>query len=179
MPDVYLGLGSNVGDRLAHLQRAVVKLAKTAGIQVTNLSSVYETEPVGVTDQGWFLNAVVQLQTTLTAAILLAHTQGIERDLGRVMTRRWGPRIIDLDILLYGKARVKTSTLEIPHPEICQRAFVMIPLLELDAEIELPDGTGISTCLARLSSTQHVRLYAPPTALHAGPTASPAPTLPT
>jgi 2-amino-4-hydroxy-6-hydroxymethyldihydropteridine diphosphokinase len=169
MPDVYLGLGSNVGDRLAHLRRAVGKLAMTAGIQVTKLSSVYETEPVGVTDQGWFLNAAVELHTTLPAEALLEHTQGIERDLGRVVTQRWGPRIIDLDILLYGNARVKTATLEIPHPEIGNRAFVMIPLLELDSDLALPDGTGISTCLARLSSTPHVRVYAPPTALHSGP----------
>jgi 2-amino-4-hydroxy-6-hydroxymethyldihydropteridine diphosphokinase len=173
VPEVYVGLGSNVGDRLAHLRCAVGKLAMTAGVQVTKLSSVYETEPVGVTDQEWFLNAAVQLHTQLSAAALLAQTQGIERDLGRVVTRRWGPRRIDLDILLYGKARVQTTTLAIPHPEICQRAFVMIPLLELDADLTLPDGTGLSTCLARLSAAQCVRVYAPSTALGFAPTSSP------
>lgn len=168
MPEVYVGLGSNMGDRLRHLQRAVGKLAMTDGVEVTKLSAVYETEPVGVTDQGWFLNAAVQLHTTLSAETLLAQTQGIERDLGRVVTHRWGPRSIDLDILLYGNARVKTATLEIPHPEIRHRAFVMIPLLDLAPHLALPDGTAISTCLADLSPPQGVTIFAPPTALQPG-----------
>jgi 2-amino-4-hydroxy-6-hydroxymethyldihydropteridine diphosphokinase len=173
MPKVYLGLGSNVGDRLAHLRRAVGRLQASERVRVTKLSSVYETEPVGATDQGWFLNAAVELHTTLSAEALLERTQGIERDLGRVVTRRWGPRIIDLDILLYGKACIKTATLQIPHPEIRHRAFVMVPLLELDPHLALPDGTALDLCLARLSPPQRVYVYAPPTALAPGATPSP------
>ena len=169
VPKSYLGLGSNIGDRLAHLRRAIGSLEATAGVQVTKLSSVFETEPVGVTDQEWFLNAAVEIRTNLSAEVLLERTQAIERELGRVATRHWGPRLIDLDILLYGKACVKTAALEIPHPEIQHRAFVMIPLLELDPHLALPDGTAISSCLTRLSSPQHLAVYAPPTALRPGP----------
>jgi 2-amino-4-hydroxy-6-hydroxymethyldihydropteridine diphosphokinase len=132
---------------------------------VTKLSSVYETEPVGVSEQEWFLNATVEIHTNLSAEALLEQTQRIERDLGRVVTRRWGPRVIDLDILLYGSVCVKTPTLEVPHPEIRHRAFVMLPLLELDPGLTLPDGTAISACLAQLPSPQHLHVYAAPTVL--------------
>jgi 2-amino-4-hydroxy-6-hydroxymethyldihydropteridine diphosphokinase len=168
MPKGYLGLGSNVGERLEYLRRAVGRLKATAGIRVMKLSAVYETEPVGVTDQGWFLNAAVEIHTSLSAEALLYCTQEIERDLGRVVTRRWGPRVIDLDILLFGNARVQTATLQIPHPELRNRAFVMIPLLELDPDLALPDGTSIGACLAALPSRPCVRVYAPPTALDPG-----------
>jgi 2-amino-4-hydroxy-6-hydroxymethyldihydropteridine diphosphokinase len=172
MPSAYIGLGSNVGERLEHLRQAVDRLHATAEVRVTKRSSVYETEPVGVTDQRWFLNAVVAIQTDLSAAALLDRTQGIEREIGRVATRRWGPRIIDLDLLLYGKMHIKTASLEIPHPQICHRAFVMIPLLELEPDLTLPDGTPIRACLAALSSRQCVRVYAPPMALEWRPEAS-------
>jgi 2-amino-4-hydroxy-6-hydroxymethyldihydropteridine diphosphokinase len=160
-----IGLGSNVGDRLQFLQRAVKHLGETIGVQVRDVSSVYETEPVGPAAQAWFLNAVVAVDTSLTPVTLLQQTQAIERALGRETTYHWGPRTIDLDILLYGDTQVNTATLTIPHAELCQRAFVMIPLLELVPGLVLPDGTEVSACLSRLMPPQQVRLFASAAAL--------------
>jgi 2-amino-4-hydroxy-6-hydroxymethyldihydropteridine diphosphokinase len=165
MGRAYIGLGSNVGDRLKSLRCALAYLEEMAGTRMTKVSSVYETEPVGVPEQAWFLNAVVELDTTLSAEALLQGTQAIERALGRVRTRRWGPRTIDLDILLYGDLQVKTDSLEIPHPELCRRAFVMIPLLELDPGASLPDSTAVSACLAQLRTHEEVRHFARAAAL--------------
>ncbi|HSF30903.1 MAG TPA: 2-amino-4-hydroxy-6-hydroxymethyldihydropteridine diphosphokinase [Candidatus Tectomicrobia bacterium] len=161
----FIGLGSNVGDRLGFLQQAVMRLREVAGVQVTKASSVYETEPVGPVDQAWFLNAVVEVETSLSPHALLDQTQQIERGLGRDTTYRWGPRTIDLDILLHDDIQVKTATLEIPHAELCHRAFVMIPLLELDPDLSLPDGTVVKLCLNTLTESQQVRIFAPPPAL--------------
>jgi 2-amino-4-hydroxy-6-hydroxymethyldihydropteridine diphosphokinase len=160
-----IGLGSNVGDRLQFLQRAVKQLGETIGVQVRDVSSVYETEPVGPAAQAWFLNAVVAADTSLKPVTLLQQTQAIERALGRETTYHWGPRTIDLDILLYGDTQVNTATLTIPHAELCQRAFVMIPLLELVPGLVLPDGTEVSACLSRLMPPQQVRLFASAAAL--------------
>jgi 2-amino-4-hydroxy-6-hydroxymethyldihydropteridine diphosphokinase len=160
-----IGLGSNVGDRLQFLQRAVKQLGETIGVQVRDVSSVYETEPVGPAAQAWFLNAVVAVDTSLNPVTLLQLTQAIERALGRETTYHWGPRTIDLDILLYGNTQVNTATLTIPHAELCQRAFVMIPLLELVPGLVLPDGTEVSACLSRLMPPQQVRLFASAAAL--------------
>jgi 2-amino-4-hydroxy-6-hydroxymethyldihydropteridine diphosphokinase len=162
---VYIGLGSNVGDRLQFLQRAVKHLGETIGVQVRDVSTVYETEPVGPAAQRWFLNAVVAVDTRLSPATLLQQTQAIERALGRETTYHWGPRTIDLDILLYGDTQVNTATLTIPHAELCQRAFVMIPLLELVPGLVLPDGTKVSACLCRLMPLQQVRPFASAAAL--------------
>ena len=161
----YIGLGSNRGNRLEFLQRAIQRLGDTPNVYVVQVSSVYETEPVGVTDQEWFLNAVVEIDTTLSPQALLERTQAIERALDKVITRRWGPRTIDLDILLYEDWQLKTATLEIPHPELHKRAFVLIPLLELDPCASLPQGTALSACLAQLVGHEQVRLLAPPEAL--------------
>jgi 2-amino-4-hydroxy-6-hydroxymethyldihydropteridine diphosphokinase len=162
---VLIGLGSNVGERLQFLQRAVKQLGETIGVQVRDVSSVYETEPVGPAAQAWFLNAVVAADTSLNPRTLLQQTQAIERALGRETTYHWGPRTIDLDILLYGDTQVNTATLTIPHAELCQRAFVMIPLLELVPGLVLPDGTEVSACLSRLMPPQQVRLFASAAAL--------------
>lgn len=160
-----IGLGSNVGDRLQFLQRAVKHLGETIGVQVRDVSSVYETEPVGPAAQAWFLNAVVAVDTSLSPVTLLQQTQAIERALDRETTYHWGPRTIDLDILLYGDTQVNTATLTIPHAELCQRAFVMIPLLELVPGLVLPDGTEVSACLSRLMPPQQVRPFASAAAL--------------
>lgn len=165
MTRAFIGLGSNVGERLLFLQRAVKHLGATAGVQVLNVSSVYETEPVGPAAQAWFFNAAVEIDTRLCPPALLTSTQAIEHALGRVATYRWGPRTIDLDILLYGNRRVKTADLEIPHPELCNRVFVMLPLLELAPTVALPDGARISGCLSRLLHSQQVNLVAPASAL--------------
>lgn len=165
MTRAHIGLGANMGDRLQFLQRAVQRLGETIGIEVIDVSSVYETEPVGPTDQPWFLNAVAAVDTSLSPVTLLDQTQAIERTLGRETTYRWGPRTIDLDILLYDDKQVTTATLVIPHAELCRRAFVMIPLLELEPGLVLPDGAVVSTCLNALTPPQLVRLFAPPAAL--------------
>jgi len=161
----YIGLGSNVGDRLGFLQRAVRQLRETTEVQVVQVSSVYETEPVGVAEQAWFLNAVVEIDTTLSPQALLQETQAIERALEKMIIYRWGPRTIDIDILLYGDWQLKTATLEIPHPELRKRAFALIPLLELDPGASLPDRMVLSTCVQQVAGDQHVRFFAPPEAL--------------
>jgi 2-amino-4-hydroxy-6-hydroxymethyldihydropteridine diphosphokinase len=165
MTRAFIGLGSNVGDRLQFLRRAVKHLGQTIGVEVRNASSVYETEPISPGTQAWFLNAVAAVDTSLSPVSLLTQTQAIERALGRETTYHWGPRTIDLDILLYGDTQVRTATLTIPHAELCHRAFVMIPLLELDPNLVLPDGTVISACLRALTAPQQVGLFAPASVL--------------
>lgn len=133
MAEAYLGLGSNLGDREANLARAI-ELIETGGVSITRLSSLYETEPVGVQEQPWFLNLVLAGQTSLTPLGLLDTLQAIERRMGRVRTVRWGPRVIDIDILLYGQVILESARLTIPHPQMADRAFVLVPLVEIAPE---------------------------------------------
>jgi 2-amino-4-hydroxy-6-hydroxymethyldihydropteridine diphosphokinase len=128
----YLGIGSNLGDRLAYLQLAVDELGTTAGIVVVGVSPVYETAPVGGPEQPDYLNAVVAVDTVLTARELLGVAQGIEAAAERVRTVRWGPRTLDVDVLLVGDERVDDPDLVVPHPRLAERAFVVVPLAELD-----------------------------------------------
>lgn len=127
----YLSIGSNIGDRLHHLTEAVRSLHLHDNIEVTGISSIYETEPVGYTDQANFLNLVVCLETSLNPFELLDVCQGIENDLGRVREIRWGPRTVDLDILLYNNDNIETENLTVPHPRMDERAFVLVPLMEI------------------------------------------------
>jgi 2-amino-4-hydroxy-6-hydroxymethyldihydropteridine diphosphokinase len=128
----YLGLGSNLGNRKAFLEGAIIELDRP-GIYVLRKSSVLETEPVGVTDQPAFLNQVVEIETSLPPRELLQHIKGIERGLGRQARVRWGPREIDIDILKYGEQVVEENDLRIPHPEIANRPFLGKLLAELGA----------------------------------------------
>ena len=130
MKTIYLSLGSNLGDREARLRDAVARLEE-AELHVLRRSRVYETEPQDVKDQNWFLNAVVEAETELFPMQLLACTQRIERELGRQRAQPGGPRSIDLDILLYGSFQIHTPRLEIPHPRMAVRRFVLEPLAEL------------------------------------------------
>jgi 2-amino-4-hydroxy-6-hydroxymethyldihydropteridine diphosphokinase len=134
---VYLGLGSNIGDREGHLREAIERLA-AAGVAVTERSPVYETEPVDYTEQAWFLNQVVCAETALFPMQLLARTGRIEREMGRVRNVPKGPRTIDIDILFYGNAVVTSPRLEIPHPRIAERRFVLAPLADLAPELRHP-----------------------------------------
>jgi 2-amino-4-hydroxy-6-hydroxymethyldihydropteridine diphosphokinase len=134
---VYLSLGSNIGDREANLRAAIEQLAAPR-LRVLRVSPIYETEPVDYTDQRWFLNLVVEAETTLFPMQLLARIGKIERELGRVRTVPKGPRTIDIDILLYGKAVVQCTTLEIPHPRMAQRRFVLAPLADLAPDLRHP-----------------------------------------
>jgi 2-amino-4-hydroxy-6-hydroxymethyldihydropteridine diphosphokinase len=132
MTKVFLSLGSNVGDREANLRAAIERLP------ALRVSPVYETEPVDYTDQPWFLNLVVEMDTGLSPLELLAMTSRIEQELGRVRTVAKGPRTIDIDILLYGDAVVSTPELEIPHPRMAERRFVLAPLADLAPDLLHP-----------------------------------------
>ena len=136
----YLGLGGNLGDRLAALTEALALLDAAPGMRRIACSSVYETAPWGVTDQPRFLNLVAGFETTLSPADLLATCQSVESTVGRTATYRWGPRLIDVDILLYGDQVVDSSEpdLQIPHPRMTQRAFVLVPLAEIAPDLAVP-----------------------------------------
>ncbi|GKV57771.1 2-amino-4-hydroxy-6-hydroxymethyldihydropteridine pyrophosphokinase [Sporosarcina sp. NCCP-2222] len=138
MNTAYISIGSNIGDRLHQLMEAVRALHSHKGVTVVNLSSVYETIPVGYTDQSDFLNLVVKVETSLKAQDLLSVCQQIENEQGRVRTVRWGPRTVDLDILLYNNDNIESENLLVPHPRMRERAFVLIPLLEMEPLIEHP-----------------------------------------
>lgn len=127
----YISLGSNIEDRLMHLREAVRSLHTNEDMEVTALSSIYETVPVGYTDQADFLNLVVCVKTTLEAHALLNVCQTIEQQQGRVRKIRWGPRTVDLDIILYNEETIESESLVVPHPRMRERAFVLLPLLEI------------------------------------------------
>jgi 2-amino-4-hydroxy-6-hydroxymethyldihydropteridine diphosphokinase len=134
---VYLGLGSNVGDREANLRRALAHL-EAEGIRVVRRSSLYETEPQDFRDQPWFLNAVVEVETDLFPLQLLARIQNVEREMGRRRLTPKGPRNIDIDILFYGRSVIHTPELQTPHPRIAQRRFVLEPLAEIAPDLRHP-----------------------------------------
>jgi 2-amino-4-hydroxy-6-hydroxymethyldihydropteridine diphosphokinase len=158
----YLSLGSNVGDREANLRRAVEALGEH-GVEVEVVSSLYETEPVGeILDQPDFLNAAVRIRTDLGPEELLDVCKAIEVEEGRMFgAPRHGPRPIDLDVLLLGELEVETERLTIPHPELTSRRFVLVPLLELDPELALPDGSPLADALGRLGAGQRVERVGP------------------
>lgn len=135
MTTAYIGIGSNVGERLEFCRAAVSALDDTEGIRVTATSSLYETSPVGGPPQRSYINLVARLETTLGPRDLLATCQNIERVLGREPSDiRWGPRVVDLDVLVFGDEKVNDGDLEIPHPRMTQRRFVLVPLLEIDPD---------------------------------------------
>jgi len=138
--DAWLGLGSNVGRRARMLAGALEALAETEGLELVEASSVYETEPVGVTDQPTFLNMVAHFRCRLAPEALLEGLQAVERTLKRIRTRRWGPRTIDVDVLLLGDLQIETDRLTVPHPEMVRRQFVLVPLAELAPDLPLPGG---------------------------------------
>ena len=134
----YIGLGSNLGDRAKNINEAVAMLDYSENVGVSNVSSLYETEPVGYADQGPFLNAVAEVKTTLTPRELLAKCMTIEEKLGRVRTVKWGPRTIDLDILLYADRVIDEADLKVPHPLMHEREFVLVPLAEITPDAVHP-----------------------------------------
>jgi len=133
-----LGLGTNLGDRHENMQSALRKLGELPTIELTRISSLYETVPVGVTDQPDFLNLVAAAQTSLAPQALLDALLHIENQMGRVRTKRWGPRVIDMDLLLYGSEQITLPRLTVPHPRLRERAFVLAPLAEIAPELALP-----------------------------------------
>jgi 2-amino-4-hydroxy-6-hydroxymethyldihydropteridine diphosphokinase len=154
MADFYLGLGSNLGDKVANLREALRLLVATRGSEVTLLavSSLYRTEPVGNLEQDWFLNAAAKIKTKLSPRGLLNRLLAIERELGRVRTVPNGPRIIDLDILLWDRRIVKEDDLVIPHPRMHKRLFVLDPLAELAPDLRHPIlRQTVAECRAELA----------------------------
>jgi 2-amino-4-hydroxy-6-hydroxymethyldihydropteridine diphosphokinase len=153
----YLGLGSNVGDRVGHL-RAAVSLLREHGVEVEAVSSAYETEPVGeVLDQPDFLNAAIRIRTDLEPEQLLDLCKAIEVERGRMLAAaRHSPRPLDVDLLLLGDLELSGERLTLPHPEVTSRRFVLEPLLELDSDLALPDGSRLADALASLGPGQRV-----------------------
>jgi 2-amino-4-hydroxy-6-hydroxymethyldihydropteridine diphosphokinase len=134
----FIGLGSNMGDRYLYLIKAIDLLDYHSTIELVNVSSVYETDPVGYEEQDLFLNMVIEVKTNLSADELLANCMKIEQLLGRKREIKWGPRTIDLDILLFNQENIETEKLNVPHPRMLERAFVMVPLLEIRPDIQVP-----------------------------------------
>ncbi|MBN1404948.1 MAG: 2-amino-4-hydroxy-6-hydroxymethyldihydropteridine diphosphokinase [Candidatus Omnitrophica bacterium] len=132
---VYLGIGSNIGNRRGYIKQAINKLRQTDGIKVLKVSSLIETEPIGGPKQGKFLNGAIKIQTSLPPYRLLRELKKIEKELGRLKAIRNAPRIIDLDILLYGDRKINLKTLKIPHPRMYKRAFVVKPLKEIKCSL--------------------------------------------
>lgn len=165
MPDgrlVYIALGSNIGDRAAMLARGIEAL-NAAGVRVLRQSSLYASEPVDAPPQAWFLNAVVEAETTLMPRQLLRALMGIERALGRRRTIARGPRTLDLDILFYGSSVIRAPDLEVPHPRMERRRFVLVPLAELAPGLRHPvSHKAVSELLAETPDTGLVRRWSAP-----------------
>jgi 2-amino-4-hydroxy-6-hydroxymethyldihydropteridine diphosphokinase len=151
MPLVYVGLGSNLGDREGTIRQALERLAADGRIEVVAVSSLRETDPVGYLDQPRFLNGAAALRTELSPRALLERLQDVERELGRDRSGpRYGPRTIDLDLLVYGAETVNEPGLEIPHPRLAERLFVLEPLAELNESLEVPGQGSVRALLTAL-----------------------------
>ena len=150
MPSAFIGIGANLGERERSIQDALRLLDAHAGIDVVAVSKVRETDPVGVADQPRFLNAAAKVGTRLPPRVLLARLLGIERELGRVRVERYGPRTIDLDLLVYGDEVVDEHGLRVPHPRLHERRFVLEPLNDLDPGLVVPGLGEVRALLAKL-----------------------------
>jgi len=154
----FLGLGSNVGDRLGHLQTGVDHLEAERRIRIDAVSSVYETAPVGGPPQDPYLNMALRVATTASPHGLLRACQRAEQAAGRVRTVRWGPRTLDVDVLLYGDRSVATRRLVVPHPRLTERPFALIPLIEVAPGATLPGGGSLVKALAKLAPIEDVTM---------------------
>jgi 2-amino-4-hydroxy-6-hydroxymethyldihydropteridine diphosphokinase len=148
MTIAYIGIGSNAGDRVSFARRAVAELGEVEGIRVDAVSSLYETSPIGGPPQRSYVNAAVRIETSLEPRALLEACKTIEVRLGREPSPvRWGPRVIDLDILIYGEEKVSEPDLEIPHPRFKERLFALMPVLQIDPEVTDPWGAPYKDAL--------------------------------
>lgn len=159
MTNIFLGIGGNLGDRHRLMRTAVAEIRKV--LDDVRVSSLYESAAWGVTDQPAFLNAVVRARTSLEPLELLDAMQAIENDLGRVRKQHWGPRAIDIDILLYGSQVIDEPRLKVPHPYMAQRGFVLRPLADLAAGLTLPDGSLVGELLTTVSQDDLRRIEGP------------------
>lgn len=150
MPEAYVGIGSNLGDREESIRRALALLGSAPDIELVAVSRIRETEPVGVVEQPLFLNAAARLRTALSPRLLLERLLEVERQLGRVRGERHGPRTIDLDLLLYGDEVVAEPGLRVPHPRLAERRFVLEPLADLDPSLSVPGRGSVQSLLASL-----------------------------
>jgi 2-amino-4-hydroxy-6-hydroxymethyldihydropteridine diphosphokinase len=158
--EAYVALGSNMGNREDYLLKAIQKLNLHPLIDVVNISSIYETDPIGYTDQAEFLNMVIKLNTDLSAFELLHVLQNTETLLNRKREVKWGPRTLDLDILLYNQENIVAEQLIVPHPRMHERAFVLIPLYEINQNISIPTlEESLSTIIDQLSDKEGVRIW--------------------
>lgn len=149
----WLGLGSNLQQPVTQIESALISLNQAEGIEILKTSSLYRTPPWGDEGQDDFINAVVQIETYLGPVPLLRTLQSIENEMGRQRSgRRWGPRIIDIDLLLYADQQVQTEELELPHPRMHERAFVLLPLCELDKTLKIPGHGIVEDLLQKLDS---------------------------
>ena len=153
---VYLSLGSNLGDRRGNLDRALQRLGVTPGFRLGRVSRKYRSAPLGVTEQPEFLNLAAEAFTTLAPVELLRAVKSLEAALGRTPGPRWGPRVIDIDILLYDGAPVEAPDLVVPHPRMEERAFVMVPLAEIAPDLVLPSGRRAAEVADALAQEQQV-----------------------
>jgi len=162
MATAFIGFGGNLGDRAAACAEALARLGSTDGVGVVAVSDLFRSDPVGIVDQPWFINGVAALETRLSAIDLLNRLIEIEAEMGRVRLRKNGPRIIDLDLLLYGAARLAEATLTLPHPRMLERHFVLVPLLQLLPHGRHPvSGEPFAAALARLPGDGGVRPLLP------------------
>jgi 2-amino-4-hydroxy-6-hydroxymethyldihydropteridine diphosphokinase len=149
----YLGIGSNLADPVHQCRDALREISSLKNVQVLRRSSLYRTEPVGNVSQDWFVNGVLEVRTTFTAQQLIKALQWVEQTLGRVRTEKWGPRTIDIDILLYGQEIIGTGDLVIPHPEMHKRRFVLVPMNEIAPYVIHPlYGVSMKGLLDRLGN---------------------------
>ncbi len=163
MVRIFIGIGSNLGDRANYLHQALVEIANSENIFMKKYSSVYETEPVGNKEQPQFLNMVAELESTLSPQDLLRRLKEIENSLGRKYSEHWGPREIDLDILYYGSEVYNDEKLHLPHPEIANRRFVLVPMKEIAENFLDPmQRLSMTELLRRCSDTSVVRKISPP-----------------
>ncbi len=156
----YLGLGTNLGDRLANLNYSLELLFQKPGLQLKACSNIYETKPVGGPEQGLFLNACIALETSLAPGELLQTMLIVEHKMKRVRKERWGPRIIDLDLLVYEGTIVNTPVLQLPHPRLAKRDFVLLPLADIAPELFIPGiNQTVKQILAGRKTNSDVKLY--------------------
>lgn len=162
MKTVYIGLGSNIGDKVGYIQQAYKMIKFLENVSVENFSSLYETEPYGNTNQDWFVNAVLEIKTSIDPEQLIGEFQRIEYQLGRNRSKneKWSPRTIDIDILFYGDDIVSSGTITVPHCELHKRAFVLVPMLELNPDFVHPIiGKTIAEMHNDLAEPEEVYLY--------------------